>query len=137
MNRTPWALAAVLVAAGGLIHLELWRDGYRAITSVGPLFMANVVASGLVAVALVVLARPVVAVAAAALAGGSLAAMVMSRTTGFLGFREVGWTDPAIEAVAAEVGALVALGLATLVTARARRVSGRRLPLPAAGASRA
>ncbi|HET7718318.1 MAG TPA: hypothetical protein VFK43_00030, partial [Acidimicrobiales bacterium] len=87
---------AALVALNGLVHLELWRDGYRVVDRVGPLFLVNAVVAGVLALA--VLARP----GPWALAGvvgfslGSIGALLLSRTgRGFLGFMEQGWSADA------------------------------------------
>ena len=45
----------------------------------------------------------------------SLVALVLSRTTGLLGFTERIWTDMAVQTVTAELGAVVALALAAVV----------------------
>ena len=42
-------VAAALVLAGGVVHLKLWSDGYRDIPDVGPAFLANAIASAVVA----------------------------------------------------------------------------------------
>ncbi len=119
MQPTARLAAAGFILAGGLIHLELWVDGYRRIPGIGPLFLLNVVASALVALALVVgKARGQVLVVAAALTVSSAAALLISRTVGLLGFTE-GWTPTAIQAMAAEVGAIVAIA-AVVSAARAR-----------------
>ena len=66
MQRIAQLAAATFVLAGGYIHLDLWRGGYRAIEYIGPLFIANAVVSVLLVIAL--LLRPDVRVA---VAGGS------------------------------------------------------------------
>jgi hypothetical protein len=52
-----WALrvlGALLLAAMGWIHLDLWLDGYRAIEVIGPAFLRNTIAGfGLAALLLV------------------------------------------------------------------------------------
>lgn len=115
-------VAALLLLAGGAVHLELWQGGYQAIPYVGPLFLANVVLS--VALALVVLVRTnaVTVGAGVALAGGSLVALLLSRTVGLLGFMESRWTPDALRTVAAELGVIVALALIVAVE------RNRRLP---------
>ncbi|MBW3649958.1 MAG: hypothetical protein KY458_05250 [Actinobacteria bacterium] len=119
MQPTARLAAAGFILAGGFIHLELWVDGYRRIPGIGPLFLLNVVASALVALALVVgKARGQVLVVAAALTVSSAAALLISRTVGLLGFTE-GWTPAAIQAMAAEAGAIVAIA-AVVSAARAR-----------------
>lgn len=108
-------LAAVLVLAGGAVHLDLWRDGYKGIPYIGPLFLVNVMASVVVAAGLVLVRARLVLLAGAGLAVGSLSALVMSRTVGLLGFMEPGWTTDAMRTVAAEVGALVTLALVVVL----------------------
>ncbi len=113
--------AGGLVALGGGIHLDLWRDGYRFIPSIGPLFLANAAASAVVAVALAATRRPVVLLAGAAFTLASLVALVVSRTVGLLGFSET-WTDASVQVLAAELAALAAIA-ATAVAARRRQPS--------------
>ncbi|MGH9002768.1 MAG: hypothetical protein ACRDYV_06535 [Acidimicrobiia bacterium] len=124
MPRLVRPLAAALLLAGGLIHLELWQGGYRGIPSIGPLFLLNVVASAAVAVALFIPHRRWPLAAGAALSAGSLAGLVLSRTVGVFGFMESGWTPMALRALAAETGALVALAVCAAAM-------GRNAPPPA------
>ena len=112
--------AATFVLVGGGIHLELWRSGYRGIEYVGPMFLANVVLSVLLAIALLIRPDVRVAVAGLAFSVGSLIALVLSRTTGLLGFTERAWTDMAVQATTAEIGAVVAI--AFILAARNRRM---------------
>ena len=131
MTLVPRLLASVMIAAGGFIHLELWSDGYRGIPRVGTLFVVNAVASVLLAVGLLVTGDRRLTLAAAVLSLSSLVALVLSRTSGFFGFVEPTWTPEALQAVAAELGALVALAL---VAARRRvgaRVAGEGAAVPA------
>lgn len=134
MRRVLSIPAAAFIGLGGLIHYQLYTDGYRFIDSIGTLFVANAVASVLMIV--VLLARPSTPVAAAAVLFqlGSLAALLASRTVGFLGFEE-GWTDEAWQILAAEVGAIVALGMVIASRrAAARGASFLRWSLAPAGA---
>jgi len=110
--------AATFVLAGGYIHFDLWRGGYRAIEYIGPLFVANAVVSVLLVLALLLRPDVRVAVAGVVFSLGSLAALVLSRTTGLLGFTERGWSDMAVQATTAEIGAIVAIAL--LMVARGR-----------------
>lgn len=124
--RLARSLAAVLLLTGGVVHYNLWKSGYRHIPRIGPLFMANFAASVALAAAVVVSRRATVAFAGIALAAGSLTALVLSRTTGVLGFTETIWTGQAVQTLASEIGAIVALGVALTLqlrsTARAHRV---------------
>lgn len=115
MDRPVRVLAALLLLLGGAIHVNLWRWGYGGIPYIGPLFLANVIASVAVGLVLVVRGGRLVLLAGVGLAVGSLAALVMSRTVGLLGFTEPGWTIDAMRTVAAEVGALVTLGVVVVM----------------------
>jgi hypothetical protein len=114
--------AATFVLAGGYIHFDLWRDGYRAIEYIGPLFVANAVASAVLVLALLLRPDVRVAMAGVVFSAGSLVALVLSRTTGLLGFTERGWSDMAVQATTAEIGAIVAIALVVI---------DRRRPAPA------
>lgn len=94
------------------MHLQLWRNGYRYLPYVGPMFLGNVAASVMVAVALSARRDRWAALAGLALAAGSLAALALSRTIGIAGFMEPGLSAAALRTIAAETGALVALGVA-------------------------
>lgn len=111
MQRIARVAAALFVLVGGVIHYELWRSGYRGIEYIGPLFIANVAVSGLLILAILVRGDVRVAMAAMLFSGASLVALVLSRTTGLLGFTERAWTDMAVQATTAELGAVVALAL--------------------------
>ena len=126
LTRTLRLLAAGLVLAGGLIHYDLWSGGYRFIPSIGPLFLANLVASVLVALALLITGRPAILAAGVALTLGSLGALVASRTVGLLGFTE-SWTDQSFQVVAAEAAAVVALAMVAALKTRNRPVL---IPVP-------
>lgn len=129
MRRIVRLPAIVLLVAGGIIHLQLWRGGYRAIPYIGPWFILNVVVSALLGGALLLRHDVRVTVAAIGFSLASLAALVMSRTTGLFGFMESNWTEQAVRATTAEAGATVALAL-IVVAARMRGIGGRRVPIP-------
>ena len=118
MHRIARLAAATFILAGGYIHFDLWRDGYRAITYIGPLFVANAVVSAALVLALLVRPDARVALAGVAFSVGSLIALVLSRTTGLLGFTERGWSDMAVQATTAEIGAVVAIALVMVVRGR-------------------
>lgn len=111
-------LAALLVTLAGMVHLELWREGYRGIPYIGPLFLANVVASGVVAARLLLGGGRPTAVAGMLISIGSLTGLALTRTVGLFGFMESGWTSAASRAVSAELGAVVSLALVLALTAR-------------------
>ena len=107
-----WALRAVaagLVATGGIVHLKLWNDGYRDIDKIGPSFLLNGLASLGVAVALVVWRHWAPVLAALAVGDGTLLAFGLSRTSrGVFDFVELGW-HPSPEAAIALVVELAAV----------------------------
>ncbi|WP_406011153.1 hypothetical protein OG440_37215 [Streptomyces sp. NBC_00637] len=82
---------AGLTAAMAVIHLRLWAEGYRNLTTIGPLFLLNGVVGILLTVALLV--TPTrrlgpVAAGTALFTAGTLGALVLSLTTGLFGFYE-------------------------------------------------
>jgi len=103
--------AALFVIVGGVIHFQLWRTGYRGIAYIGPLFIANVAVSVVLMLAILLGGDVRVAAATMLFSIGSLAGLILSRTTGLLGFTERAWTDMAVQATTAELGAVVALAL--------------------------
>jgi hypothetical protein len=126
--------SALLVLGAGAFHLSLYLDGYRSIPRIGPLFVVDIAAAGVLALVLVLVPLGATAIAAAAFHAGALVAFVLSRTSGLLGFTESQWDTTAAGAVATEVLGLVVLGLWFLLTRPrpdARPVVGRRVAVVA------
>jgi predicted lipoprotein with Yx(FWY)xxD motif len=135
-----------LLIATAAIHLDLYLTGYRAIPTIGWLFLLQVIAA--FALGLAVLAIPgrfvtVGRLAAAAGAGFALATLggyLLSVWIGLFGFKEVR-TTAGIAAGVVEVAAFVALAALALAPARAARTARARagflaqVPAPAARAS--
>jgi hypothetical protein len=100
------AAAAVLVSA--VVHLYLWFDGYRDVDVIGPAFMLNAVAGGVIALLLVVWRHWVPAFLALGFGLSTLAAFIVSATVGLFGVQE-SWTGWAVwTAAVSEVVAIVA-----------------------------
>jgi hypothetical protein len=79
---------ATLVAATAAIHLHLWLAGYRHVSSIGPLFLAQAV-SGLALAPVLALGRLLAVVLGAALyMAASAAGLLLSATVGFLGIHD-------------------------------------------------
>lgn len=126
LGRGLTVAAAVGVAAGGLLHLQIWADAKRDIPAQVPGvwvvqegFLLNVAASILVALALLTVAfRPatpggrLALIAALAVEAGSIAALVLSRGPGIFGWSEKGWDGDAKQVLAVEVVALLLAGAA-------------------------
>jgi hypothetical protein len=105
-------LAAIaLLSVVAWIHLHLWQSGYRHIPTVGPLFLAAVVAAA--GVAAVLLARPsrVLGLLALAVDAGILAALIGSINLGLFGFTESLNAPFVVESILIETLAALALAL--------------------------
>jgi len=117
MDRITRVAAAAFVIVGGLVHLQLWRSGYKGIPYIGTWFIANVAVSVALAAVVVAVNNAWVNLGGVLFSLSSLVALVMSRTTGLFGFTERAWTDQAVRATTAELGAIVAFAV-ILVAAR-------------------
>ena len=121
-----WALrvlGALLLAAMGWIHLDLWLDGYRSIDWIGPAFLLNTIAGFGLALLLLVTPRPLlvwVAALGALTALGTLGGLLLATTVGLFGFVES--TDARLwwESLWVEVGAIVVLAALAALAARRR-----------------
>ncbi len=132
-------LAAAAVLVGGLVHLQLYFDGYRNLPdpNLGRSFIANSVASVIVAAALVWRRDAIVRLAGTGVALATLGAFALSRTgSGLFGLRETGLepSPQALITLVAEVLAVAVLGASFLPTLGAGSALPRRVGLPAAGA---
>ncbi len=119
-------VGAGLLVATGAIHLDLYLTGYRAIPTIGPLFLAQVVVAFVLAAGVAATSSGVVSALGAAFAVATLGGYLLSMWVGLFGFEEVR-TTAGIAAGCVEVaafGVLAAVALPAL-TARARR---RRAP---------
>lgn len=128
-------VAAGAILVGGLVHLQLYFDGYRSLPdpNLGRSFVLNGVASIVVAALLVFGRETLIRVAGLAVTIGTLAAFVISRQgDGIFGLRENG-LSPSPQALVALVAELVALG-ALLLTFLPAVGGGTVLPLRAATA---
>ncbi|MCE9623242.1 MAG: cupredoxin domain-containing protein [Actinomycetia bacterium] len=130
--------AAIALLVGGLVHLQLYFDGYRHLpdANLGRSFVANGVASVLIAAALVVRRDALVRLAGIGVALGTLGAFAMSRRgDGVFGLRETGLnpSPQALIALIAEVAAIAALAFSFLPKVGGGNTIDRRLGVPAAG----
>ena len=106
-------VGAALLLAMGAIHLRLWFDGYRDVTWIGPLFLANAVLGVLAGLA--VLLTPArwlgwVSLLAALLAIGTLGGLVLSLTVGLFGFYETLSAPLVAPTIVVESAAFVVFG---------------------------
>ena len=119
-----WAVTLLAVAGAGLlvwsgvIHLQLWSDGYRSISVIGPLFLIQGIASIVLAVALVVFRRLVLLAAGAALAAATAAGLLLTAGIGLFGYQESLAVPYAETSLAVEfTGAAVLAAAAAIVLA--------------------
>jgi hypothetical protein len=120
-------LAAIaLLGAVAWIHLYLWQSGYRNIPTIGPLFLAAVLAAA--GVAAILLARPsrMLGMLALAVDAGILAALLGSINVGLFGFTESLDAPFVVESIVIET--LAALALALWITVD-RMAQNRHRPI--------
>jgi hypothetical protein len=113
------AISASL-AISGVIHADLYIDGYRDVPTVGPAFLFQASAFCALAVLILVGAPGWLSWIGAGLSVGTLIAFALSRTVGLFGFTESGW-DPAPQAALSaitEVLTVVLVGAALLLSAK-------------------
>ncbi|RAG87231.1 hypothetical protein DN069_02405 [Streptacidiphilus pinicola] len=126
--RVLTGAAGVLLAASGVVHAQLYVDGYRYVHVVGVLFVVQAAASfGLAALLLAGgFLRPpaLVHLAATGTALGALAGFAASRTVGVFGFTERGLqpAPQALVSILAEAATVLALLTAGYVTVRRGKV---------------
>jgi hypothetical protein len=89
-----WAVTLLAVAGAallvwsGVIHLQLWSDGYRDISVIGPLFLLQGIASIVLAVALTVFRRFALLAAGAVTAAATAVGLLLSAGIGLFGYTE-------------------------------------------------
>lgn len=113
-------ITAALVAAAGYVHLQEWNDLLRAVPKIGPLFLANVVASAAVALLLVFRGRLAGFAAAILLEVGTLGGFLIARYGTLFGYSEPAWRTSAVVSAVLEVGAVILASVAIVVGVRRR-----------------
>jgi hypothetical protein len=119
-----WA-AALLLRLGcvallvwiGYIHLHLWLEGYRHITTNGPLFLLDAVAGFALAAVLLAWPRPLAGLLAAGYTAATLGALFISLSVGLFGFRESISASYVVESLAIETITVLALITWTVLVA--------------------
>ena len=115
--RQPWlrVAGALLLVVSACIHLVLYLTGYRAIPTIGWLFLVQAVVAFILAVGALVTHSRLVAVAGAAFALSTLGCYLLAVWIGFFGFKEIR-TRAGIAAGLIEVAAFATLALAVAIT---------------------
>lgn len=137
-------LGALAILAVGAVHLQQYIGAdYRAIPTVGTLFLLNAIASAIVGIGLFVpiervsaasradAAIGMLALAAVAIAVGSLVALFISESGSLFGFSETGYRTPIVVAIIAEAATIALLAPVAMVSlmraiSRPRGASARR-----------
>jgi hypothetical protein len=105
-----YALGAVMLAVEAAVHVQQFAAIFHAVRWIGPLFLANAVASVVAAAGLVYhRTRAVAALAGIVISASALGGLVLSYGTGLFGWMEGGWRTAIAIALASEVGAVLAL----------------------------
>lgn len=79
---------AALIVTSAIIHLSLWAQGYRSISVIGPLFLAQGVAAPVFALALALFRRLGLMAAGAVLMAGTAMGLLLSAQIGLFGFKD-------------------------------------------------
>jgi hypothetical protein len=126
------AVGAGFLVWSAVIHLELWSDGYRDISVIGPLFLVQAIACIVLALAVVAF-RWLVLLAAGAVAGVATAVgLLLSVYVGLFGYTESLTVPYATLSLAVEFTAAFAFLVAAvlLVLAAPVKAAGPAAPLP-------
>jgi len=119
-----WLLGICLTVVMGLIHLRVWLDGYRQIPIIGPLFVANTICSGVLAVGLLTVParlRSLMAIVTALFTAGTLLGLILSLTVGLFGMREVLQAPFVTPTLVVETAGVLVLVAAALFDRRRQR----------------
>jgi len=131
----------VLVLAGtgagflvwsAVIHLQLWADGYKDISVIGPLFLAQGIAGIALAVAIVAFRWLALLVAGAVTGIATAVGLLLSADVGLFGYTESLAVPYAELSLAVEFTAAFVLlvGACVLALAEPARATGKPAPVP-------
>ena len=119
-----WAINLLAVIGAGLmvwsavIHLQLWSEGYRSISVIGPLFLIQGIGGIALALLLVALRRVFLLAAGAVLMAGTGVGLLLSASIGLFGFQDSLAIPEAQTSLMVEfIGAAVLAGAAAVLAA--------------------
>jgi len=127
--RSPaarWAVSilalagAAALAWSSVIHLQLWSDGYRTISVIGPLFLIQGIAGIALALVLVVFRWAALLAAGALLLAGTAAGLLLSAGIGLFGYQESLAVPYAVSSLTVEFAGAAALAAAAVLLLAAR-----------------
>ena len=111
---------AALMVWSGVIHLQLWSDGYRSISVIGPLFLIQGVGGIALAVVLAVFRRMVLMAAGAVMMAATAAGLLLSAGIGLFGFQESLAVPSAGSSLVVEFASAAVLAAAAAIVLAAR-----------------
>ena len=116
----------------GVIHLILWKDGYKDVATIGPLFIVQGIAGIVIALAIVALRRLALLVIGAATGVATAGGLLISVNFGLFGLKESLATTYATLSLAVEFTAafLLLLAACVLAFASSAKVARNSAPLP-------
>ena len=114
-------VGAALMVWSGVIHLQLWSDGYRSISVIGPLFLIQGIGGIALAVVIAVIRRVVLMAAGAVMMAATAAGLLLSAGTGLFGFRESLAVPYAGSSLVVEFAGAAVLAAAAAIVLAARR----------------
>ena len=114
-------VGAALMVWSGVIHLQLWSDGYRSISVIGPLFLIQGIGGIALAVVIAVIRRVVLMAAGAVMMAATAAGLLLSAGTGLFGFRESLAVPYAGSSLVVEFASAAVLAAAAAIVLAARR----------------
>jgi hypothetical protein len=121
-----WAVNVLAVAGAALmvwssvIHLQLWSDGYRSISVIGPLFLIQGVAGIALAVVTAVFRRVILIAAGAVTMAATAAGLLLSAGIGLFGFQESLAVPYAMSSLVVEFASAAVLAVASAIIVAAR-----------------
>lgn len=113
---------AALLAWSAVIHLQLWSDGYRSLSVIGPLFLIQGVGGIALAVVTAVFRRVALMAAGAVTMAATAAGLLLSAGIGLFGFQESLAVPYAMNSLVVEFAGAAVLAAATAIVLAARPV---------------
>jgi hypothetical protein len=111
---------AALMVWSGVIHLELWSDGYRSIAVIGPLFLIQGIGGITLAGLTGVFRRVVFMAAGAVMMAATAAGLLLSAGIGLFGYQESLAVPYAMSSLAVEFAGAAVLAAASAIVLAAR-----------------
>ena len=132
VNVLALAGAALLIWSS-VIHLQLWSEGYKDISVIGPLFLAQGIGAIVIAAVMLLFRWQALLVAGAVTLIATAVGLLLSAYIGLFGYTE----SLAVPDAQTSLGVEFAGGAVLLAAAAILLIAPRRSPVPAAGTRQA